>query len=725
MLEKTLKLTLAVVMAGGVMAALGKGVVFAEEGGMSLKLATISALDEEESSDDGGRIVLNFQDTDIRSVIESMAKLIDKTFLLDPRVKGKVSVISSHPVPSSRLYDILLSTLRLHGFAVIESDGVTKIVPESLAKQDQGPVVKEDVTVTGDRVITQVYELKHVSAREMLSALKPLVGPNGAIMAMQESNTLLITDYASNVKRVNRIIEEMDKPEEGDVVILELKNISALDFIDIFEKVYLRKGQSGAPSAQGQPGGGQVERFVIVPETRTNRLIIRSDSPAMVDKVRELLRDVDIPLEKKDNLHVVNLRHADVKEAADTLAKLMPKQPGKEAGASPDGVEMGIYAHENTRSLIISAPPDVYNRLRPIIETLDVRRRQIFVEALIAELTTDRVAEFGVQWQSLRGADANRAPGVTGVGSVNLGPTGSEIGNVTGAYGSGAPVLGGLNIGLINGFITMADGTQIPNLMALATVLEADTEANILSTPTLLTLDNEEAKIIVGQNVPFITGSYAPSTGGSSNTVNPFQTIERKDIGLTLKIKPQISEDESVRLSIFQEVSSLLPFSVRTGAVDVVTNKRSVESTVLIQGGQIVVLGGLIQDNTSINEKKVPLLGDIPILGNLFKYQTRERRKTNLMVFLRPYVLEEAEDADWLTKGAYEYVIGEQGEIRAATKIGGPPEPSPRLPDLKLNKTLQEFEPVEKKKEPVPEDEPKKEEVNAGVEVKDDIWSTD
>ncbi len=652
-----------------------------------------------------GKITLNFQETDIKAVVQAIGKMTGKTFLLDPRVKGTVDIISSSPVSTSIVYDILITTLRLHGFTAIESNGVTKIVLEALAKHYGGPVVKnstslrwapiegqdmeptiepyngmDKIGISGDRIITQVYPLTHVSAKEVLSTIKPLVGPTSVAMAFQSSNTLLITDYASNIKRLNEIIANLDIPEQGEVEVILLKHIYPVDFIKIFEKLYLNKPAGAPPTPQGMPAGsGVVGRFSVIPDTRTNSIIVRSNNEYMSARIHELVGKIDVPSARKDNIRLVKIQHADVKKVAEALNKLIPKTKAKTGNVLP----VIVHADVESKSLIISAPEPIYRSLRGVISELDVRRKQVFLEALIAEVTSDKVSAFGIQWQSLRGFEANRAPGMTAVGGVNLGPTGSELGNAGAALTSGSPP-GGFTIGLINGAITLADGTIIPNLMALASALETDTDANILSTPTLLTLDNEEGKIIVGQNVPFLTGSYAPSTGGTTATVNPFQTIERKDIGLKLTIKPVISDTGTIKLEIFEEVSSLLPFTVQTGTVDIVVNKRSLESTVLVNDGQIIVLGGLIKDNISISEERVPFFGSIPIIGNLFRHETRQHRKTNLMVFIRPYIIKDVHDSDRFTKKAYNYTIGEQGEVKADPHLLLLDVPTTTLPELEM-----------------------------------------
>jgi general secretion pathway protein D len=529
---------------------------------------------------------------------------------------------------------------------------------------------------------TRVYVLKNESAALLVPILRPLISPNNIVVAYPNSNALVITDYASNLKRLEQIIASIDQGSVEGPVVINIKFGSAVDLAVTINKLM----QDGTIVSTGSTDASQ--RFNLVPDLRSNSLLLRTDSPARVARVRDLVSKLDVAGSAPGNMHVVYLKNAEATKIAQTLRAVMSGDTSAATGtpvtATPTGSGI-IQADAGSNALIITAPDAIYNNLRTVIEMLDVRRAQVFVEALIAEVTADKVAEFGVQWQSFNGNQAGQQV----IGGTNFGATG----NIITSAGNIGTVGQGLNIGVVNGSTTIPGLGQVINLGALAKFLESDNNANILSTPNLLTLDNEEAKIIIGQNVPFITGSYAQT--GSTTTASPFQTIERKDVGLTLRIKPQISEGGTVRMQVYQEVSSVQNLN---NAAGVITNKRSLESNVLVDEGQIIVLGGLIQDSVSIGEDKVPLLGDIPWLGNFFRHETRRSTKTNLMIFIRPYVLRTTIAPNSLTQDRYEYIRGEEKNSQLPSRWVMPNMPSPTMPPL--NKQI--IPPVKLKTEPLP-----------------------
>lgn len=629
--------------------------------GILLALAASISMAAEE------KVSLNFVNAEIEEVVRAVSHITGKNFLMDPRVKGTINIVSATPVPASMAYDILLSALRMQGFAAVENGGVTKVMPEADAKLHIG--ASANTKSTGDKLVTRVYMLKHESAVQLVPILRPLIPPNNIVVAYPNNNALVVTDYASNLKRIEQIINSIDQPSTEGPVIIPVKFISALDLAATITRLM----QDGAVVPTGSTDASQ--RFTLVADSRSNSLLLRTDSPARVMRVRDLVSKLDVAGSSPGNMHVVYLKNADASKIAATLRSVVagdtssaPAQPG----SGPSGGGM-IQADAASNALIITAPDAIYNNLRAVVEMLDVRRAQVFVEALIAEVTADKVAEFGVQWQSMNGI--NKA-GANVIGGTNFGTTG----NIMGTAANVGTVGQGLNIGIVNGSTSIPGVGTILNLGALAKFLETDTNANILSTPNLLTLDNEEAKIIIGQNVPFITGSYAQT--GSTTTASPFQTIERKDVGLTLRIKPQISEGGTVKMQVYQEVSSV---DNLTNTAGVITNKRSLESSVLVDEGQIVVLGGLIQDSVKTGEDKVPLLGDIPWLGAFFRHETRRSSKTNLMIFIRPYVLRTANASNGLTQDRYEYIRGEEQNSQLPSRIVMPDMPQPVLPPLKLN----------------------------------------
>lgn len=635
-------------------------------------------------------ITMSFVNADIRSVVETVGKATGKNFIIDPRVTGTLNIVSQTPVTKDQAYDILLSTLRLSGFATVEERGAVKILPEADAKTS-GPVVAPGTPVRGDRIVTQVFQLQNESAAQLATVLRPLVAQNNFIGAYPGNNTLVITDYASNVERIRKIVTSIDVPASADLQTIKVQHASAVDIANMITR--LLPEASPNPVTPGLP-----PKLSVAVEPRSNALVVRADTPALVTRIRALIAQVDTPSSANGGINVVYLKNAEATKVAETLRGLLAgaansssgtsgsagstasaAQGQTPAGGAPTPVASApastIQAYQPTNSLIITAPDHVYNALRGVIDKLDQRRAQVYVEALVVEVTSSVAAEFGIQWQDLTGINK---PGANIIGGTNFGGSGTNI--ITGAQNIGT-VGTGLNIGVVRGTVNLPGIGQVLNLGALSRALEADQRANVLSTPNILTLDNEEGKIVVGQNVPFVTGSFT-QTGNA--TTNPFQTIERRDIGLTLRVTPQVAEGGAVKLKVFQEVSSVVPTSSTVRSADLITNKRSIENTVLVDDGQTVVIGGLISDDTKNGESKVPLLGDIPVIGNLFKYQTRNRDKTNLMVFLRPVVLRDAKSAATLSGSRYDYIRGEQiNHLKDAASLL-PPTGGPELPPLDL-----------------------------------------
>jgi general secretion pathway protein D len=638
---------------------------------LALLLAAGPALAQGEDT-----VTLNFVNADIEGVVKAVSEITGKNFLLDPRVKGTVNIVSGRPMARALVYEVFLSALRLQGYAAVEERGVVKILPEADAKLH-----------AGNQVQTRVFTLRYESAQQLVPVLRPLIAPANAITAYPGNNTLVITDYAGNLRRIGRIIESIDQPSGTDPVVIPLAHASAVDVALTVSRVLAEP-----PGAAGDAS----QRLSVAADARSNSLIARSDNPSRLARLRTLVATLDTPTSAAGNLHVVYLKNAEAVKVAETLraiylgetAAAAPRPPPGPFAALPVGAPAGplpaapapapapgmIQADPATNSVIINAPDAIYNNLRSALDKLDVRRAQVYVEALIAEITADKTAEFGIQWQSLSGAARSDR---SVFGGTNFGGAGQNVLGIAANPGSAGR---GLNIGVIKGVVTIPGVGEVLNLGVLLRALEADSNANILSTPTLLTLDNEEARIVIGQNVPFVTGQYAVS--GAATTPSPFQTVERKDVGLTLRVKPQISEGGTVRLQLYQEVSSVQD---TTNPAGVITNKRAVESTVLVDDGQIIVIGGLIQDSVKETVEKVPLLGDIPFLGALFTYKTRSRGKTNLMVFLRPTVLRDAGRADALTAGRYDYILGEQAASQMPSSPPLPDLEAPRLPPRDLS----------------------------------------
>jgi general secretion pathway protein D len=635
----------------------------------------------------GEPVTLNFVNADIEGVSRAMGAILKQQFIVDPRVKGTVTLYSDTPLSPREAYLNYLAALRGLGFTVVESGGLFKVVPEADAKLQTGTVATGDTSRRGDQILTQIFRINHENANNLVPVLRPLISPNNTINANPGNNTLVITDYADNLQRIAKIIAAMDTPGVADVEVIQLKHAVAADVATMVQRL------SDSPAAAGAPATAGTSPSVIV-DPRANALIVRAPNAARMAHIKALVEKLDRPTEGGNaagNMYVVYLKNADAVRLATVLraafsnsgggasslggggASGQPQNPtlanatgnaansatGASAQATAPLTAAGapstggmIQADPASNALLITAPEPVYRQLRAVIDQLDSRRAQVYVESLIVEVDPSQAASLGIQWQAL-GNTGNRYIGGAG---TNFGTTGNILTNqgATSAIGALAGLGAGGNIGLIRNF----GGTDGFGLAAIASALATQTGTNILSTPNLVTLDNEEAKIVVGQNVPFVTGSFT-STG--TGTANPFQTIERKDVGITLRIRPQIGENGTVRMLIFQESSSVATTTaVGTDNAGPTTNKRSIESTIVVDDGQIIVLGGLIEDTYSTTRSKVPLLGDIPYLGALFRSESRERKKTNLMVFLRPVVMRDQSASNKVSLDRYDYIRSEQ-----------------------------------------------------------------
>jgi general secretion pathway protein D len=633
-------------------------------------------------------VTLNFVNADIEAVAAAVGKITNRNFLIDPRVRGTINIVSARPVPSSAVYGIFLSALRLQGFTAVESGNVTKILPEADAKLHGGALAPRGAA-SGDRLQTQVYTLRYTSAAQLVPVLRPIISPNNTIAAFPGSNSLVITDYGDNLRRIERIIEAIDRPGEGgEPVVIPLRYASAGDVLQTLNRVL----PDAVVSTPGQAGAIDASaRLHLAQDPRTNSIIVRSENPARIEQVRSLVRQLDVSTGTAANVHVVYLKNAEATRVAQTLRGILSGEaapvatsapasgapgsaPGPGGGGQPPVVQGGgmVQADPASNALLISASDAMFAHIKAIIDKLDVRRAQVFVEALIVEITADKAAEFGVQWQSIPDVTTS---GTRGFGGTNFSGTGTGA-NILEASVNPLTLGTGINVGVVRGQVTIPGVGTVTNLAALARALETDANANILSTPNLLMLDNEEAKIVIGQNLPFITGQYAQT--GSATTATPFQTIERRDVGLTLRVKPQVSEGGTVRLQIYQEASAVRD-ATPAGPI---TDKRAIESTVLVDDGQIVALGGLVQDEVRSGIEKVPVLGDIPLLGLLFRYETRKQAKTHLTVFLRPVVLRDGVAHNEASAQRYRQLIGEQREAKPPAHPVLPQYPAPELPSL-------------------------------------------
>lgn len=634
-------------------------------------------------------VTLNFTNAEIESVARTMATLTGRNVVVDPRVKGTLTLTTDKPVTPAQAYNQFLALLRLQGYTVVDAAGLDKIVPEADAKLQGGAVYATNVA-PGSQIVTQIFKLNHENANNLLPVLRPLISPNNTINVNPGNNSLVITDYGDNLRRIAQIIAATDIPNATDVDVVPLQHAIASDLAP----VVLRLLDASATSAAAAPGatGDASFKTTVLAESRSNALILRAANPARLALARSLIAKLDQPTSHSPtgNIYVVYLKNADATKLAATLraaltadARSTASAPATAAPAANTGTASTstgqattggqIQADPSTNSLIITAPEPQYRQLRAVIDKLDARRAQVYVEGLIAEVKADKAAEFGIQWQSPMGANGDGTVGILGtnfsIGGTNL------FTLATKAESGGAAPSTGFNLAAAN----RVGGVYV--LGFLARYLQSTGDGNILSTPNLLTLDNEEAKIVIGQNVPFLTGQYSNTGTTTTGTVNPFQTFERKDVGLTLRVKPQISENGTVKLTIFQEVSSVDPSSIKS-TTGLITNKRSIESNVIVGDGSIVVLYGLLQDDAAVNQEKVPGLGDLPLLGSLFKSEARSRTKTNLMVFMRPVILRDAQATDSLSLDRYELMRNTQQRAQpqggdAGVGLGAPQLPAP------------------------------------------------
>ncbi len=646
-------------------------------------------------------VTLNFNNAEIEAVAKTLATLSGHNVVVDPRVKGTINLTSTVPVAPAQALRLFAAQLRTQSFALVESAGLYLVVPEADAKLQSGGVSAGAVPASNGQILTQIFQLNHESANNLVPILRPLISPNNTVNVNPGTNALVITDYADNLQRLGRIIAALDVANATGVEVVPLKHALASDVVPMLQRLL----DSGAASS-GAPAAGQSDatfKTMVMAEARSNSLIVRAANAARVALARSLIAQLDRPSDAgpnaaSGNIHVVYLKNADATKLAATLRAAMSAQGNTGNSTAPASMPSSgnatnannasganasftagsqpstggqIQADPSTNALIITAPEPQYRQLRAVIDKLDARRAQVFVESLIAEVSAEKAAEFGVQWQGPVGGKGDTNIGLLGtnfrVGGANLISLATQ-----GANGNVAPS-SGLNVGVAHN----SNGTYV--LGFLARFLQTTGDGNVLSTPNLLTLDNEEAKIVIGQNVPFVTGQYT-NNNTNAGSVNPFQTIERKDVGLTLRVKPQISENGTVKLQIYQEVSRLDPASINS-ATGLITNKRSIESSVLVEDGAIVVLGGLLQDDYGNSQERVPGLGDVPLFGNLFRAESRGRKKTNLMVFLRPVVVRDGASTENLSLSRYEQMRGVQMEAQPTASPGLPVTGAPVLPE--------------------------------------------
>lgn len=603
---------------------------------------------------------LNLKNADINALINEVADITGKNFIIDPRVKGKVTVVATHEMSKKEIYQVFLSILEVHGFSAVPSGDVIKIIPDARAKQSALPSDSDGKPLAGDEMITEVIRVENVDAAQLVPILRPLIPQEGHLAAYPTTNTLIISDRAANVQRMRRIIERIDEPGESDLDVVRLEHASAAEVVRIL---------SGLEQEAAKTRGAQPPLRMAADE-RTNSVLLSGDRNARL-RMKAIISHLDTPLEAGGNTRVIYLRYAKAKDLVPVLTGVSESlDVEKQKGATKSTKSpVSIQADEAANALVITAPPDLFRSLRRVVDQLDIRRAQVLVEAIIAEVSTDRTRELGVQW-IVDGTPDGNGP----VGIINFGSAGAGIANIAAAVAGG-------NIPSIPDGALLGAGDFDSDSVRFAALLRAlanDANTNILSTPSLMTLDNQEAEIVVGQNVPFVTGEFS-TTGSTTSAVNPFRTIERQDVGLTLRVTPQINEGNAVKLEIEQEVSSISPSSA--SASDIITNKRNIKTTVMVEDGRTVVLGGLIDDDLQQSSQKVPVLGDVPVLGKAFRYQKTTKVKRNLMVFLRPVIVRDAATQARISGSKYSYIRAQQLEMRNKGTPLMPDEVAPVLPE--------------------------------------------
>ncbi|VVQ11012.1 Type II secretion system protein D [Pseudomonas fluorescens] len=665
-------------------------------------------------------VTLNFVDADIQAVVRALSRSTGQQFLVDPRVKGTLTLVSEGQVPARQAYDMLLAALRMQGFSVVDVGGVAQVVPEADAKLLGGPIYSADKPA-GNGMLTRTFRLQYENAVNLIPVLRPIVSPNNPINAYPGNNTIVITDYAENLTRVAQLIASIDSPSAIDTDVVQIQNGIAADIAPMVADLL------------DAPGNDPTQKIAVIGDPRSNTIIIRAGSPERTELARNLIYKLDNAQSNPSNLHVVYLRNAQAAKLAQALRGLLTGESdsgtsdsarsvlsamgastggsagqngqsgtqssgttstnssgstggGYAQGSSGSGTSNGgaqsseqnvafsaggvtIQADATTNTLLISAPEPLYRNLREVIDLLDQRRAQVVIESLIVEVGEDDASEFGVQWQT------GNLGGKGVIGGANLGGSGLNTNGKT----SIDVLPQGLNLGYVNGTVDIPGIGKILDLKVLARALKSKGGTNVLSTPNLLTLDNEAASIFVGQTIPFVSGSYVTGGGGTSN--NPFQTVTREEVGLKLNVRPQISEGGTVKLDIYQEVSSIDErASASANSAGIVTNKRAIDTSILLDDGQIMVLGGLLQDGYSQSNDAVPWLGSLPGIGALFRNERRAITKTNLMVFLRPYIIRDSEAGRSITLNRYDFMRRAQGGLQPERNWAMPDMQAPQLP---------------------------------------------
>jgi general secretion pathway protein D len=643
---------------------------------MTCVLTCMSASAQQPPPAQQATITPAFRDAELTEIIDAVATITGKTFIVDPRVRAQVTIRSSTPMTPDAFYQTFLSILQVHGFIAVPSGDNVKILPDANARQIPANDLPNSINPNSDEVVTQVISVRNINAAQLVPVLRPLIPQNGHLVAYPASNMLIVSDRANNIARIMRIVQRLDQAGDEEIEILRLENASASEIVRVVNALAQGAQQQGeAPGVSAK----------LVADDRTNSVLISGEKSQRL-RLKGLVMHLDTPLEAGGDTQVRYLNYADaeaiagkLKEQVTGITQAPPGAPGGAAAAGPSASQdrnTTIWADKQTNAIVVTAAPKMMRQIMSVVDRLDIRRAQVHLEAILVEITTTRAAELGVNWAVFSEEEGSTIP----IGTFNQPVGNTSIGSIAAAIADPDTLA---TTGLPNG-LTLGAGMIESGGLNFAILLRAlrnDGTSNILQTPSITTLDNEEAEIKVAQEVPFITGQYTNTGGNNNGSVNPFQTIQREEVGNILKITPQINEGTAVQLKIEQENSGITQ-GVQ-GAVDLITNKRTISTTVLVEDGGMIVLGGLISDTALEGESRVPILGNIPIIGELFKTRSGSKEKRNLMVFIRPTILRDGVDAAIETNAKYNVLRDQQINRRKGGKVNLlPGERQPLLPPI-------------------------------------------
>lgn len=642
--------------------------------GIALQLGGSGAFAQQQQPP-AATITPNFKDADLALVVQAVQSITGKTFIIDPRVRAQVTILSSTPLSPDAFYEAFLSVLQVHDFVAMPSGNVVKIIPAANSRYMPADDLPDRVSSTSDEIVTQVIAVKNVSVNQLIPPLRPLLPQGAHFVAITGTNSIIISDRASNVSRITRIIQRVDQTGDEEVDIIRLENASASDIVRVVNTL------NSSAAQQQEAAAGIAPK--IVADDRTNSILLSGDKNGRL-RLKTLIAHLDTPLEGGGDTEVRYLQYADAEAIATKLKEqiqgIVSATPGA-AATTPGGAanidrSIGIWADKGTNAIVVTAPPKVKRQVMAIIDRLDIRRAQVHVEAILVDMSLKKAAELGVNWAV---GNTDKQNGTVPIGTFNQTVGNSSIGSIAAAIRNPTSLQStGLPTGLTLGAGSFPDNGT--NFAVLLRALRGDSSTNILQTPSVITLDNQEAEIKVAQEVPFVTGQFTGNSSNNNGSVNPFQTIQREEVGTILKITPKINNGDSVMLKIEQESSAIAQGT--QGAVDLITNKRTISTTVMVEDGGVIVLGGLITDSAQEGENRVPVLGAIPLIGEFFKTRNGSKEKSNLMVFIRPTILRDGPSAAITTNGKYNVLRDQQLARRKGKVTLLPGERQPLLPRI-------------------------------------------